>query len=677
MSAHSRTVVLLLVLLVLSLSSAYLGGAQEASGGIQVIVSQMGAVVEDFSVTPQQALPGEIITFSVRVRNVGELQFEIAGTSRVEISRAGNTVRTLYFTPPSENVQPNEEVTLTVEWTVEDLPADNYRATAIVDYDGYSASSSEGFSILQVPAELPPEVYPEFEAIETATSPPASPMNPAVFSFTILVLREMTVRVAESVGESMATVTQYRGLPSFLFQAIPAVPYKYLGIDVSGIPENVVEGVTLSFAVERSWLTGNTIDEASVRMYRLSEAGWGVLPTSKTGENTTHVFYSAESPGFSFFGIGGLVLPEEEYLEWEFRPVLVEALQGETRFLSLRIRNSGDEQLTGVEVSLSGSAAEMVTVVPGRFTLAPLEEMTLVAVLAVPGGATPGDLWLRLTAQSGEAIADTVALVRIKPFPEDRPAVTRTVELDRAEMKTAVMLNVVNSRRALASFEVVEDIPKWLAQDAGEVSSEDEHEILEPDPMIRWVLSALRPYEKRSISYSVDVIPDDVSGLLYWPIRQLSAVFEVSAELIRVMEVYSESMALGGTGRINITLLNTGENVMAARVRLELPPGWEVVPAEIVVTLSPSVSTAIAFTVGNPPHAEPGLYTGQLRLSYGGEDHVRGVAILVIAQGEIPIFVPLIVIICALVILFILARRVIYRGKRRNVMTVLEQVKRE
>ena len=677
MSVRFRAAVLLLALLFLSSSSAYRAGAQEASGGIQVIVSQMGAVVEEFSVTPQQALPGEMITFSVRVRNVGELPFEIAGTSRVEISRAGNTVRTLYFTPPSENVQPDGEVTLTVEWTVENLPADNYKATAIVDYDGYSASSSEGFSILQIPVELPPEVYPEFEAIETATSPPASPTNPAVFHFTILVLREMTVRVAESVGESTATVTQYRGLPPFLLQAIPAVPYKYLGIDVSGIPENAVEGVTLSFAVERSWLTGNAIDEASVRMYRLSETGWRVLPTSKTGENATHVFYSAESSGFSFFGIGGLVLPEEEYLQWELRPVLVEAVQGETRFLSLRIRNSGDGQLTGVEVSLSGSAAEMVTVVPGRFTLAPLEEMTLVAVITVPGGATPGDLWLRLTARSGEAIADTVALIRVKPFPEDRPVVTRAVELDRAEMRTVVMLNVVNSRRALASVEVVEDIPKWLARDAGEVSSEDEHEILGQDPMIRWVLSALRSYEKRSISYSVGVVPDDVSGLLYWPVRQLSAVFEVSVELIRVMEIYSQNMALGGTGRINITLLNTGENVMAVRARLELPPGWEVMPAEIVVTLTPSVPTAIVFTVTNPPQAEPGLYTGQLRLSYGGEDHVRGVAILVTARGEIPVVVPVIVIICALVVLFILARRVIYRGKRRNVMAVLEQVKRE
>ncbi|MEM2878033.1 MAG: PGF-pre-PGF domain-containing protein [Candidatus Hadarchaeales archaeon] len=637
----------------------------------------MGAIIEEFSVTPNEALPGEVVEFYVRLRNVGDLPIDISGVSRVEISLAGSTVKTLYFTPPGESIPPEGEVELTLIWTVENITAENYQATAVIIYDDHSVSSSTPFSVLEEQPPLPPEVIVESELVENAKFFQAGPENPAVFNFSALVIRRITVVVSESIDDCSVTVYQFGSVPPGSLPAIPAVPYKYFRVDVSGISEDAVSSVTLFFSVEKSWLSVNFIDESSVRMYRYIGNTWRPLPTSKTGENVSHVFYSAESDGLSYFGIGGLVLPVEEYLSWELRPILVEMVQGETRFLDVKIKNNGSVQLSGITVALSGTAENMATFVPGAFTLAALEEVSLAGVFSVSGNTSPGDYWLRFRASSGNAAADAVAIIRVKQCSDASPVLTRTVEIDGADYSTNVFLHVVNSRLPLSSVEITEGIPKTMVASAEEVSFDPEPEILESDPVVRWALSGIQSYERRRVSYSVGKIEDELAPLFYWQVKQLTAIYETGAAAIQVVRLYSKQMFLGGTGEIHVCLNNITENTVPVRVRLELPPGWDVKPAEIIIALEPGVESTIIFTVANPQYAEYGVYMGELVLVYGGERHVKSITLIVgPEEGNTGLIVIVAVIVVVAIVIFLIARKI----KRRREMIspdIFELIKRK
>ena len=82
--------------------------------------------------------------------------------------------------------------------------------------------------------------------------------------------------------------------------------YTYLEIGVENPGAAKIAG-RVEFKVVKSWIADNSIDEATVKLNRYDETGgnWNALPTSKVGEDDATVFFDAETPGFSLFGVTG------------------------------------------------------------------------------------------------------------------------------------------------------------------------------------------------------------------------------------------------------------------------------------------------------------------------------------------------------------------------------------
>jgi len=78
---------------------------------------------------------------------------------------------------------------------------------------------------------------------------------------------------------------------------------RYLEIKTQTSGENIDHAV-IEFKLEKSWITANNIDENTVQLMRYKN-GWQPLPTRKIREDVNYVYYSAETPGFSVFAIGG------------------------------------------------------------------------------------------------------------------------------------------------------------------------------------------------------------------------------------------------------------------------------------------------------------------------------------------------------------------------------------
>ena len=85
--------------------------------------------------------------------------------------------------------------------------------------------------------------------------------------------------------------------------------YSYLNIELlsngSGINESDINYVTIYFKVSKSWIDSNNVDVDGIRLLRYSGNGWQELGTTYGGEDTSFVYYSAITEGFSLFSLVG------------------------------------------------------------------------------------------------------------------------------------------------------------------------------------------------------------------------------------------------------------------------------------------------------------------------------------------------------------------------------------
>ncbi|MBI2548903.1 PGF-pre-PGF domain-containing protein [Candidatus Woesearchaeota archaeon] len=110
-----------------------------------------------------------------------------------------------------------------------------------------------------------------------------------------------TKKVMENAEISLAAYTQR---PSGLYQTIPGSLYYYLKIETMNMDSTSLDDVQFQFTVEKTWLDANNLTSEDVVLYRYT-VDWVALPTIKVAEDSTIVTYESNSPGFSYFAIGG------------------------------------------------------------------------------------------------------------------------------------------------------------------------------------------------------------------------------------------------------------------------------------------------------------------------------------------------------------------------------------
>ncbi len=110
-------------------------------------------------------------------------------------------------------------------------------------------------------------------------------------------------------------VEQHSGVPEGLDVPRGKV-FKYLEFTPVDLE---VEDVEIDFKVNKSWIQENNLDPRSVVMLRFNET-WQELETSYKGDDTGVYYYSAQSPGFSYFAVKGEEAQPEETAEETQQP---------------------------------------------------------------------------------------------------------------------------------------------------------------------------------------------------------------------------------------------------------------------------------------------------------------------------------------------------------------------
>ncbi|MCD4843066.1 MAG: PGF-pre-PGF domain-containing protein [Methanosarcinales archaeon] len=89
--------------------------------------------------------------------------------------------------------------------------------------------------------------------------------------------------------------------------------YKNLNIWVGNLgwaSSQNIANATISFKIEKLWVTQNNIDKSSIGLNRYEDGEWNMLVTSLIGQDTQYFYFKSETPGFSNFVVTG----KQEYI---------------------------------------------------------------------------------------------------------------------------------------------------------------------------------------------------------------------------------------------------------------------------------------------------------------------------------------------------------------------------
>ena len=94
--------------------------------------------------------------------------------------------------------------------------------------------------------------------------------------------------------------------------------YKYFNVWVGNggyATSSNIENPVVCFRIEKSWVQEKKIDQASITLNRYSDKNWSQLPVTLLREDDKYLYFTAQTPGFSFFAITGKPVEKESVTE--------------------------------------------------------------------------------------------------------------------------------------------------------------------------------------------------------------------------------------------------------------------------------------------------------------------------------------------------------------------------
>jgi len=117
-------------------------------------------------------------------------------------------------------------------------------------------------------------------------------------------IRGMNVTVVKNVANIKIMISKLLSLPSTVPYDINGKVYHYISVGELNFTDADIKSVNISFAVNKTWLTNNSVDASNITMHRWANNKWNDLNAVKVSDDGKEVFFTVSSPGLSVFIIG-------------------------------------------------------------------------------------------------------------------------------------------------------------------------------------------------------------------------------------------------------------------------------------------------------------------------------------------------------------------------------------
>ncbi|MGB9938963.1 PGF-pre-PGF domain-containing protein [Methanosarcina sp.] len=128
----------------------------------------------------------------------------------------------------------------------------------------------------------------------------------------------VTFDAKKTVGKTTTIAEQLKTKSTLVSNLSSGEVYKYFNLWVgnSGFAtEKNIGNPVVCFKVEKSWTEDKDIDQASITLNRYSDKKWSQLPVKLLKEDDKYLYFTAETPEFSFFAITGKAGEKEAGVE--------------------------------------------------------------------------------------------------------------------------------------------------------------------------------------------------------------------------------------------------------------------------------------------------------------------------------------------------------------------------
>ncbi len=122
----------------------------------------------------------------------------------------------------------------------------------------------------------------------------------------------------KSAGKITTIAEQLKTKSTLVSELNSGEVYKYFNLWVgnSGFATSKnIENPVVCFKVEKSWIQDKKIDQNSITLNRYENKKWSQLPVKCIKEDNKYLYFTAETPGFSFFAITGKATEKEAVAE--------------------------------------------------------------------------------------------------------------------------------------------------------------------------------------------------------------------------------------------------------------------------------------------------------------------------------------------------------------------------
>ncbi len=138
-----------------------------------------------------------------------------------------------------------------------------------------------------------------------------APGTPTKFDFSgdaAIPVQSIMVTTNKGLSDAEITVTSYDSTPSGV-TPVQGRAFRYLSLDESVLTNADLSSANISFRVEKGWLANNSLTPGEISLMHYVNGTWVKLDTALESSDAGYYYFTAATPGFSYFAIAAQAPP--------------------------------------------------------------------------------------------------------------------------------------------------------------------------------------------------------------------------------------------------------------------------------------------------------------------------------------------------------------------------------
>jgi hypothetical protein len=652
---------------------------------LQVIINTFATsgfktVSSIFTMPDYSIVQGEFAEFDINIQNTWHDTLNV--NTGIEVYNSTNNLVAIVNSTSVEisSGQYKNIITFLNTWN---LSADSYRAEGIVLFDGRTTTNmTKAFNISQATnvqvgnyTNTSIDITQDIPTLVTANMSSTTTAN---ISIILNSSQEGAIAFAEFSSVENQTISGYDKLGKF--------------IDIRASP-NITDNLKwywINISYRDSEVAASGTTESNLRLFFYNENTNSWQQEENSGVNTESNYVWTNVSHFSLFGIysqavsqptqepstggiggvGGLgtitIKPistvNVDFVKWN---ILREVTPSQSIVEGVVVKNKQNTSIENLEIKVSGVPESWVTISPKILDLNGFETKGFTIAISVPQDANYGDYTVSMKVSNGNIDDENFFILRVIKHPTNviTPIVTRVIEIDKNNEKANVNIDVASGERKIDSVEIIEDVPKNLAQSSDDIEFKTTpSNIIQKDPIVQWILSQFGYNEIQRISYSLQT-PPEFKSLIYFPIKQINVVGQKIPSNLQLTENPMPTFSPGKNSTFRFTIENLDSVKHTFGFELQLPGGWKSSPKLLKEEIQPGERKSFEITISLPEDANVGIYILRTFYSWDSDTLIRENAVSV-TSVIFKIWMIVISVILAIALILALVILVLYKKKK-------------